>query len=91
MVLFAAQEVADQIVTLSATYDGLSRQISALESAIDQVELQNRRYENAVDNFLTVLEIQENMLTQRYRLFSYERDYLLAVVKLIKALGGGYQ
>ncbi|MBI2812280.1 MAG: efflux transporter outer membrane subunit [Candidatus Melainabacteria bacterium] len=91
MVLFAAQEVADQIVTLTATYDGLARQIGALESAIDQVELQNWRYENAIDDFLTVLEMQENMLTQRYQLFGYERDYLLAVVKLVKALGGGYQ
>jgi NodT family efflux transporter outer membrane factor (OMF) lipoprotein len=90
MLLSAAKEVADQIVTLSATFDSLSVQITMLETAEEQLELQNSRYKNGVSNFLTVLEREENLLTQHYQLFGYERDYLLSVLKMVKALGGGY-
>lgn len=90
LLLTAAREVADQITTVTATFDALSEQIYILEAAEGQFDLQFQRYYHGVDNFLNVLEIQENLLSQRYFLFSYERDYLLASVALIKALGGGY-
>jgi outer membrane protein TolC len=37
-----------------------------------------------------VLEREDDLQSQRLQLLSYERDYLLAVLRLIKALGGGY-
>lgn len=90
LLLNAAGEVADQIAILSATFDTLSFQINSLEVAEDELQLHYARYKNGINDFLTVLENQENLLTQRYQLFGYERDYLLAVLKMIKALGGGY-
>jgi NodT family efflux transporter outer membrane factor (OMF) lipoprotein len=90
MLLHAAQEVADQITTLSATFDTLTEQISILESAEDQWNLQYARYQHGVDNFIAVLEKEDNVLSQRYQFLGLERDYLLAVLKMIKALGGGY-
>jgi outer membrane protein TolC len=91
ILLSAAQEVADQIVTLSATFDALSFQINSLETAENQLELQYSRYKYGISDFLSVLEREDNLFTQRYQLFGYERDYLLAVLKIVKALGGGYQ
>jgi NodT family efflux transporter outer membrane factor (OMF) lipoprotein len=90
MILNAAREVADQIVTLTATFDALSQQINSLETADDQFAVQFQRYHHGVDNFLKVLDKEENLLNQRYLLFGFERDYLLAALTLIKALGGGY-
>lgn len=90
LLLNAAKEVADQIVTLTATFDTLNQQINSLETAEDQFELQFQRYHHGVDNFLNVLDSEENLLTQRYLLYGYERDYLLATLTLVKALGGGY-
>lgn len=90
LLLNAAREVADQIVSVSATFDALSEQINSLETAEEQFDLQFQRYHHGIDNFLNVLDREENLLTQRYLLFGYERDYLLASLTLIKALGGGY-
>ncbi len=90
LLLHAAKEVADQIAILSTTFDTVTEQISMLESAEDQWELQYSRYRNGVDNFIAVLEREDNLLDQRYAMYGLERDYLLAVLKMIKALGGGY-
>ena len=90
LLLNAAREVADQIVTLTSTFDVLSQQINSLETADDQFAVQFQRYHHGVDNFLNVLDKEENLLNQRYLLFGFERDYLLAALTLIKALGGGY-
>jgi NodT family efflux transporter outer membrane factor (OMF) lipoprotein len=91
MLLNAAKEVADQITIVTATFDALNRQINSLETAEEQFDLQLKRYQMGIDNFLDVLDEEENVLTQRYLLFGLERDYLLASLTLIKALGGGYQ
>jgi NodT family efflux transporter outer membrane factor (OMF) lipoprotein len=90
MILNAAREVADQITDVIATFDSLNQQIEALEAAEEQYELQFQRYYYGVDPFLNVLDNEENVLTQHYLLLGLERDYLLASLKLIKALGGGY-
>jgi len=91
LVLTAAREVADQIAILSATFDTLSYQIASLEVADAQLELEASRHQRGIQNFLSVLEREENVFAQRYLLYGYERDYLLAVLKMIKALGGGYE
>ena len=90
LLLNAAKDVADQISTLIATFDILNRQINSLETVEEQVELQYLRYRHGVNNALTVLEREDDLQSQRLQLLSYERDYLLAVLRLIKALGGGY-
>ena len=90
LLLNAAREVADQITILIATFDILSRQINILETVQEQVQLQYSRYKQGINNFLTVLDKEDDLYFQSLKLFSDERDYLLAVLKLVKALGGGY-
>ena len=90
LLLNAAREVADQIVTLTASFDILNRQVNNLDAAEEQVELQFSRYQKGIRDFLTVLEQEDEMQMQRLQLFGRERDYLLAVLMLVKALGGGY-
>jgi NodT family efflux transporter outer membrane factor (OMF) lipoprotein len=90
LLLDAAREVADKIVTITATFDALNKQVNSLEAAEEQVDWQHTRYKNGINNFIAVLERSENLLTQRYQLLGYERDYLLSVLMLVKALGGGY-
>jgi outer membrane protein TolC len=55
------------------------------------VELSQARYTQGVSSLLPVLDMQEELLQEGYLLYGYERDYLLSVLKLIKALGGGYR
>ena len=90
LILNAAREVADQIVILSTTFDALNCQVNSLSAAEEQLAMQFSRYQYGINDYLTVLEREENLFAQQYQLYGYERDYLLAVLKMIKALGGGY-
>jgi NodT family efflux transporter outer membrane factor (OMF) lipoprotein len=90
LLLNAAKEVVDQIAILSTTFDSLNFQIHSLQAAEDQFTLEFSRYTKGVNDYLSVLEREDNVLSQYDLLLSYERDYLLAVLKMIKALGGGY-
>jgi NodT family efflux transporter outer membrane factor (OMF) lipoprotein len=91
LLLSAAKEVADQVVTLTATFETLNYQVRSLETVEEQLALQHSRYAQGTHNFLSVLEKEDTLLVQRYQLLGYERDYLLCVLKMIKALGGGYR
>ncbi len=90
LLLNAAKEVADEVATLSSTFDTLGAQISSVEITEEEVELQHARYELGISNFLSVLERQDSLCKEQYQLYGYERDYLLSVLKMVKALGGGY-
>ncbi|MBS0621144.1 MAG: efflux transporter outer membrane subunit [Verrucomicrobia bacterium] len=90
LLLHSAQEVADSLSTLTASYHNLQEQISHLQASERQLDLQFARYENGVSNFLHVLNTEENFLIQRFALIGYERDYLLSLIQLVKSLGGGY-
>ncbi len=91
LILHAAREVADSLVQLTATHDTLTYQRANLELASWQVELSEARYSQGVSSLLPLLDMQEELLQEGYLLYGYERDYLLSVLKLIKALGGGYR
>ncbi len=90
LLLSAAKEVADGIVTLSATHDRVGFQVDRAIATDQQFELQQSRYNRGINDLLSVLEREENALIERYHLLGLERDYLLATVKIVKALGGGY-
>lgn len=91
LILSAAREVADQIALLTATFDTVDSQLKVLETLEEQLFLQNLRYNQGINNYLTVLEREDRLFNQQIELYGYSRDYLLAILKLIKALGGGYR
>jgi NodT family efflux transporter outer membrane factor (OMF) lipoprotein len=88
--LHAAREVADQIATATATFAALREQIQSLKAAEEQFQLHWQRYIYGIDNLTSALKSDENVLGQGFLLYGIERDYLLAIIGLIKALGGGY-
>ncbi len=90
LILNAAKEVADQVVILTATFDTAAYQAASLEIAEEQLSLQSSRYTQGLYNLSSVLEKQEIALHQQFLLYGYERDYLLSIIKMVKALGGGY-
>lgn len=91
LLLQAAKDVADQLVLLRTKYLELDIQISTLDVAIDQYRLKQLRFEKGISNYLTVLDTEEEVLNQRLSTVNLRRDYLLAVLKVIKAFGGGYE
>jgi NodT family efflux transporter outer membrane factor (OMF) lipoprotein len=90
LLLHAAKDVADQIVLLRTKFIELEMQGATVDVTGDQYQLKQLCFEKGVSNYLNVLNTQEEFLNQRLALVSHRRDYLLAILQLIKALGGGY-
>lgn len=90
LVLTAAKEVADRIVAVAAVIDGLSEQIDAYKDTSAQFDLLFSRYDKGIDNYLTVLQSEEDVLQQRFLLVGQYTDHLNSILNLIKSLGGGF-
>ncbi|MBS0605489.1 MAG: efflux transporter outer membrane subunit [Verrucomicrobia bacterium] len=91
LLLHAAKDVADQLVLLRTKFQELDIQLSTLDVAVDQYRLKQLQYEKGISNYLNVLDMEEEVLNQRLSTVNLRRDYLLAVLKVIKAFGGGYE
>jgi multidrug efflux system outer membrane protein len=89
-VLVAFQETSDAIVaqrTLADRRAALLSQVRALQNSVD---LALKRYDNGRASYFEVLEAQQQLFPAQDALARNERDQLIAVVNLYKALGGGW-
>ena len=66
----------------------LAREVVSLETA---VKLSSERYVAGKASYYEVLEAQQQLFPTQLNLARTQRDQLLAVVTLYKALGGGWQ
>jgi multidrug efflux system outer membrane protein len=89
-ILNAFREVADALVSreeLSEMRLHLAREVTALETA---VKLSTERYVAGKADYYEVLEAQQQLFPAQLNLARTQRDQLLAIVTLYKALGGGW-
>ena len=89
-VLVGFQEVSDALIagqTLVQQRAALEKQIAALREAVD---LALMRYRAGRASYFEVLEAEQQLFPAEYSLAQTQRDQLLAVVALYKALGGGW-
>ena len=89
-VLIAFQEVSDALIaqqTLITQRAALERQVAALK---DAVELSLLRYDTGRASYFEVLEAEQQLFPAEDTLAQTQRDQLLVVVALYKALGGGW-
>jgi multidrug efflux system outer membrane protein len=87
----AFREVADALAAqsrLGAQEAALAKQVAALD---DAVRLSLLRYDTGYAFYFEVLEAEQQLYPAEDALAQTERDRLLAVVDLYKALGGGWQ
>jgi len=85
------REVSDELIAreqLGEIREHQTRQVSALEEA---VTLSSERYTAGKASYYEVLEAQQQLFPAQLNLARTQRDQLLAVVALYKALGGGWQ
>jgi multidrug efflux system outer membrane protein len=90
-VLVAFQETSDALVagdTLKRRRAALEGQVAALRKSVD---LALMRYDAGRASYFEVLEAQQELFPAMEVLAQTERDQLLAVVSLYRALGGGWQ
>jgi multidrug efflux system outer membrane protein len=90
-VLTAFQETSDALVAQQNLIDqraALERQVAALRRSND---LALDRYDGGRASYFEVLEAQQLLFPAEDALAQTQRDQLLAVVRLYKALGGGWK
>ncbi len=90
-VIVAFQEASDALVsqrTLAERRLALESQVRALQQSVN---LAFQRYEAGRASYFEVLEAQQQLFPGQDALAQTQRDQLLAVVNLYKALGGGWQ
>lgn len=85
----AFREVADQLAA-RGTYQAQLDAQNALVAATGQAfELSKARYDNGIDDFLTVLDSQRSLFSAKQGVVNSKLSYLANLVSLYKALGGG--
>jgi multidrug efflux system outer membrane protein len=89
-ILVAFKEVEDALVAVRTARDqrqAQAQQVDALRSAL---HLANLRYKGGLANYLDVLVAQRNLFEAELALTGSHRLYLVSIVQLYKALGGGW-
>jgi multidrug efflux system outer membrane protein len=89
-VLVAFREVSDALVAiekLQVVQEELARAVAALDGAYRLARL---RFVDGLANYFEVLEAQQELFPAELELARVERNRLVAVVQLYRALGGGW-
>lgn len=89
--LTALRDVSNALIArtrLGEIRDHQAREVAALETA---VKVSTERYRAGKASYYEVLEAQQQLFPAQLNLARIERDQLLTVVALYKALGGGWK
>ena len=89
-VLTAFQEVEDGIVSVQRLREEADAAARAATAARRSVVLAGKRYEGGVDNYLNLLDAQRAQLDAELQESQLQREQRVAVVRLYRALGGGW-
>ncbi len=87
----AFQETSDVLIAQQNLIDrrtALESRVGALQRAVD---LATVRYDAGRASYFEVLEAEQQLFPAQYALTQVQRDQLIVVVNLYKALGGGWQ
>ena len=86
----ALREVADALVSQSKLVERRAAQERQVTALADAVELSLLRYRTGLASYFEVLEAAQQLYPAEDALAQSQRDQLLTVVTLYKALGGGW-
>jgi multidrug efflux system outer membrane protein len=86
----AFREVADSLVEHSKRRQSRIQQALLVDSLRDAARLADIRYRGGVTSYLEVLDTERQLFDAELFLAQTQRDELLAIVRLYRALGGGW-
>lgn len=90
LILQAAKEVFDGLKTLQATNREGKLQKETVMRLTNATDLTFARFENGVSDYLEVMRMKLGLLNQVMREIEIQNNRHLAVLNLIRSLGGGY-
>jgi multidrug efflux system outer membrane protein len=85
----AFREVSDGLVAHARFQEFLAEQQALVESYREYAVLANKRFKGGLESFLSVLDSERQLFGAKLDLAAVQRDRLLTLVQLYKALGGG--
>jgi multidrug efflux system outer membrane protein len=86
----AFREVSDFLIGYRKTRDQRVQQELLVGALQDRVALANKRFFGGIDNYLQVLDAERDLFDAELTLVRLQRDELLNLVGLYRALGGGW-
>jgi len=89
-VTIAFQETSNALVAQQTLVGQRGAQQSQVQALREAVELAMQRYSGGRANYFEVLDAEQSLFPSLSSLAQTERDQLIAVVSLYKALGGGW-
>lgn len=90
-VLVALREVSDALVAAAKLQEVREERARAVKALEEASALATLRFTGGLATYFEVLEAQQQLFPAEQDLARTERDQLLAVVQLYRALGGGWQ
>ena len=87
----AFREVSDGLVAHTKFQEFRQEQEALVQSYQLYSNLANKRYKGGIDSYLVVLDSDRQLFTAALDLAAVQRDQLLTLVLLYKALGGGWE
>lgn len=89
-ILQAFEEVEDALIAVEKTREQRTAQEQQIEALQSALRLAHLRYEGGRASYLDLLTVQRTLFDAELSLARTRRNQLIAVVKLYKALGGGW-
>ena len=89
-VQLAVREVSDSLVGYRKRREAREEQEKLVQVLRRATSLSNTRYDGGVTSYLEVLDNERQLFTSELDLAQAQRDELLAIVQLYRALGGGW-
>lgn len=89
-VLVAFQEVSDSLIAEQTLIDQRAALVHQVGSLRESVDLSLLRYNAGRASYFEVLEAEQLLFPAEDAVAQTQRDQLLAIVNLYKALGGGW-
>jgi multidrug efflux system outer membrane protein len=87
----AFREVSDTLIGYRKTREQRGQQELLVGALQDRVALANRRFFGGLDSYLQVLDAERDLFDAELNLARLQRDELLNIVGLYRALGGGWE
>jgi outer membrane protein TolC len=90
-VVRAVQQAADQLTLIDALGAELTQQQQSLSASEDAYRLAEERYRAGLAGYLTVLNVETEVLNEREQRVDLSNSLALARVTLLLAVGGSFQ
>lgn len=87
----AINDVADKLSGLDSLRVQIAAQQRGVDAARQAFDLSQQRYKAGVGSYLDTLSVQQQLLSAEQRMASLDAQQIDTSVRLVQALGGGYQ